>query len=183
MSYLTRPRSGNDAIPNDATHTHARIYIYIYPRYLKINACVHACAYVCIAGARLIRMHRVTWLRLITQCQWLATRTLFGSRSTEGVHPAYVVNTLTILHEANGSVSVRFASFHLSRIRRRKADERVCLCHYNLRTRGQEASLLIATRLSYRLKFCPFLQIKVIQTQLISKIRTFNFTTRAILRE
>lgn len=41
-----------------------------------------------------------------------ATRALFGSRSAEVVQPAYVVNTLTILHEANGSVSVRLVSYH-----------------------------------------------------------------------
>lgn len=34
----------------------------------------------------------------LTQCRWQLPmeRALFGSRSIEGVHPAYVVNTLTI---------------------------------------------------------------------------------------
>lgn len=150
MSYLTRPHLGNDAISNEC-HSH-NIHTHVSP--LSEDKCI---VHVYASGARLMSLHRVIWLRLITQCQWLATRTLFGSRSTEGVHPAYVVNTLTILHEANGNVKcTRFASFHLSRIKRRKADARVCLCHYNLRTRGQEASLLIATRLSYRLKSARF---------------------------
>lgn len=85
----------------------------------------------------------------LTQCQRpvFTTRALFGSRSAEGVHPAYVVNTLTILHEANGSVSARLVSYHLPRIgedeERRSASAYV---NYDPRARGQEASLLIVPR-------------------------------------
>lgn len=99
----------------------------------------------------------------LTQCQWQLPmeRALFGSRSIEGVHPAYVVNTLTIpLDEALLPPPPSSppppppplpASRLASTARRpptRQPDEEsnVCLRHFDLRPRGQEASLLIALR-------------------------------------
>ena len=91
----------------------------------------------------------------LTQCQWQLPmeRALFGSRSIEGVHPAYVVNTLTIpLDEAAQEASATTAASLAARFHRasdgHQPDEEsnVCLRHYDLRPRGQEASLLIALR-------------------------------------
>lgn len=114
---------------------------------------------VCDVCTTCVCLHRTSHDFALTQCQWQLPmeRALFGSRSIEGVHPAYVVNTLTIpLDEAAQKASATAATASLAarfhqRERRpptRQPDEEsnVCLRHYDLRPRGQEASLLIALR-------------------------------------
>lgn len=85
-------------------------HIYAYdPRHLKVNVR----ARVCTTYAPASRHMTSPYNPVSVACY----KKLFGSRSTEGVHPAYVVNTLTILHEANGNVSVHTllpSTFHRS---------------------------------------------------------------------
>jgi len=96
------------------THTHAHV---------KVNAYVRECTCV-------LRVHDLCAFTsrdfALTQCQRpvFTTRALFGSRSAEGVHPAYVVNTLTILHEAKAALVCASlpTTFHGS-----DEERRVCL--------------------------------------------------------
>lgn len=117
-SYLYRALIWKTTIPNSIAHAYSRA---------RESKCVCTRIHMCA-----LRVHDLCAFTsrdfALTQCQRpvFTTRALFGSRSAEGVHPAYVVNTLTILHEAKAALVCASPSYHLPRIGRGEA-KRVCL--------------------------------------------------------